>query len=158
VAELAEPRKKGYYVDNHEKPETVAYRRHFIKRHLKFEDRMFRWVQLPLKVVKEMEENEEIEGELGHRYRVPETQLDMIADLASIHQRRQVLIDKGLLRSNMKRRSLYYEVGQRVLLFPIKKLGKMQGKAFGPFAIIQTHVNGNVTLQRGPHITERVNI
>jgi hypothetical protein len=28
-----EARKKGYYVDNYEKPETVAYRRHFIKRY-----------------------------------------------------------------------------------------------------------------------------
>jgi hypothetical protein len=73
-----EPRIKGYYVDDHEKPETVAYRRHFIKRYLKFEDRMFRWVQLPLEVVKEMEENEDIEGGLGHRYQDPETQLDMV--------------------------------------------------------------------------------
>jgi hypothetical protein len=32
-----EARKKGYYVDNHEKPETVAYRRHFVKCYLKFE-------------------------------------------------------------------------------------------------------------------------
>jgi hypothetical protein len=36
-----ELRKKGCYVDNHEKPETVAYRRHFIKLHLQFEERMF---------------------------------------------------------------------------------------------------------------------
>jgi hypothetical protein len=82
----------------------------------------------------------------------------LIADLASIQQHRQVLINERLLHSNMKHRYFDYEVGQRVLMFPIKKHRKMQGKAFGPFAIIQTHVNGNVTIQRGPHITERANI
>jgi hypothetical protein len=52
-----EARKKGYYVDNHGKPETVVYRHHFVKRYLKFELRMFRWTQLSLKRVKEMEAN-----------------------------------------------------------------------------------------------------
>jgi hypothetical protein len=50
-----EAKKKGYYVDNHEKPETVAYRRHFIKCYLKYEFRMFRWIQLSLEKVKELE-------------------------------------------------------------------------------------------------------
>jgi hypothetical protein len=63
-----EPRKKSYYVDNHEKPETVAYRRHFIKRYMQFEERMFRWIQLPLEQVEEMEQNKEIEEGLGYRY------------------------------------------------------------------------------------------
>jgi hypothetical protein len=34
---------------------------------------MFRWVQLPLEEVKEMEENGEIEEGLGHRYQDPRT-------------------------------------------------------------------------------------
>jgi DNA-binding transcriptional regulator YhcF (GntR family) len=72
-----EARKKGYYVDNHEKPETVAYRRHFIKRYLKYEFRMFRWVQLSLEKVKAMEENEEIDEGLGHRYKDSENK-DMV--------------------------------------------------------------------------------
>ena len=82
----------------------------------------------------------------------------LLADIALTRQRRQVLIDERLLRSNMKRRSFDYVVGQQVLLFPITKLGKMYGKSFGPFAIVQVHVNGNVTVQRAPHITERLNI
>jgi DNA-binding transcriptional regulator YhcF (GntR family) len=72
-----EARKKGYYVDNHEKPETVAYCRHFIKRYLKYEFRMFRWVQLSLEKVKAMEENEEIDEGLGHRYKDSENK-DMV--------------------------------------------------------------------------------
>jgi DNA-binding transcriptional regulator YhcF (GntR family) len=72
-----EARKKGYYVDNHEKPETVAYRRHFIKRYLKYEFRMFRWIQLSLEKVKAMEENEEIDEGLGHRYQNSENK-DMV--------------------------------------------------------------------------------
>jgi hypothetical protein len=39
-----EARKKGYYVDNHEKPENVAYCRHFIKRYLEYENKMFCWI------------------------------------------------------------------------------------------------------------------
>jgi hypothetical protein len=53
---------------------TTRSLKQFIKRYLK----LFCWVQLPLEVVKEMEENEEIEGGLGHRYQDPETQLDMV--------------------------------------------------------------------------------
>jgi hypothetical protein len=63
-----EARKKGYYVDNHEKPETVSYRRHFIKRYLKYEFRMFRWIQLSLEKVKAMEQSLELDEGLGYRY------------------------------------------------------------------------------------------
>jgi hypothetical protein len=49
-----EARKKGYYVDNHEKPETVVYSHHFIKRYLKYNFRMFRWIHLSLEKVKAM--------------------------------------------------------------------------------------------------------
>jgi hypothetical protein len=82
----------------------------------------------------------------------------LIANLEMIRQRRQVLINERLLRSNLKRRSFDYEVGQQVLIFPIKMLGKMQAKAFGPFPILQIHVNGNVTIRRGPNMIERINI
>jgi hypothetical protein len=72
-----EARKKGYYVDNHEKPETVTYRRHFVKRYLKYEFRMFRWVQLSLEKVKAMEGNAEIDEGLGYRYQDNENK-DMV--------------------------------------------------------------------------------
>ena len=50
-----EARKKGYYVDTHEKPDTVVYRRYFLKRYLAYEMRMHRWVQVTLEEVQEME-------------------------------------------------------------------------------------------------------
>jgi hypothetical protein len=46
------------------KPLRIA--RHFVKRYLKFELRMFRWTQLSLKRVKEMEANLEIDEGLGY--------------------------------------------------------------------------------------------
>jgi hypothetical protein len=70
-------KKEGHHVDNHEKLETVAHRRNFIKGCLKFEKGMFRWIQLPLEEVKEMEENGEIDEGLGHRHQDPETKVDM---------------------------------------------------------------------------------
>jgi hypothetical protein len=55
-------------VDNHEKPETVSYRRHFVKRYVEYEKRMFCWLQLPLAKVKEMEEMLDIDKGLGCRF------------------------------------------------------------------------------------------
>jgi hypothetical protein len=70
-------RKKGCYVDNHEKHETVAHRLHFVKRYLKLERRMFCWIQLPLEPVKEMEDTFQIDEWLRHRCRDPENK-DMV--------------------------------------------------------------------------------
>jgi hypothetical protein len=36
-----DPWKNGYYADNHEKPEAIAYCRHFIKQYQQFKERMF---------------------------------------------------------------------------------------------------------------------
>ena len=73
-----EARKKGYYVDTHEKPETVVYCRHFLKRYLAYEIRMHRWVQLPLSQLKQMEERKEIATGLGYHYKDDQTKLDMV--------------------------------------------------------------------------------
>jgi hypothetical protein len=72
--------------------------------------------------------------------------IPLIADLATIQERRQILIDERLRRSNMKRRLFDYEIGQQVLLFLTDKLGKMKAKAIGPFPIQQVHANGNITV------------
>ena len=39
-------RRKGYYVDGHERPATIEYRNKFVKRYLQYEQRMFRWIQI----------------------------------------------------------------------------------------------------------------
>ena len=81
----------------------------------------------------------------------------LITDLVAIRERRQAVIDDNLRRQNLKRRFFDYTVGQQILIKQIDptKLGE---QTCGPFQITQVHVNGNVTVQRAPHIFERVNI
>jgi hypothetical protein len=99
-----EARKKGYYVDNRETPETVAYRRHFVKRYLKFELRMFRWTQLSLKRVKEMEANLEIDEGLGYRYQNCEKK-DMVEFHVDQHPSFQDTMATTLYGGNLSVRS-----------------------------------------------------
>jgi transposase InsO family protein len=83
--------------------------------------------------------------------------LPVIADLLTIRDKRQVLIDENLRRQNLKRRSFDYQVGQDVLIKAISP-SKLEPRAHGPYRIVQVHVNGNLTVQRAPHVLERVNI
>ena len=53
------PSRKTYYVDGHEKPETVAYRKTYVTKYLQDEIRCFRWVQL---CVAEIEEKTQLMG------------------------------------------------------------------------------------------------
>jgi hypothetical protein len=39
-------RKKSYYVDGHERPGTVTYRKDFVRRYLCYERRAYRWIQI----------------------------------------------------------------------------------------------------------------
>ena len=39
-------RKKSYYVDGHERPGTIKYRKDFVKRYLSYERRAHRWIQI----------------------------------------------------------------------------------------------------------------
>jgi hypothetical protein len=55
-------------VENHKKPEMVAYCRHFVKCYLEYEFRMFHWVHMFLEKVKVMEESLEIDEGLGYHY------------------------------------------------------------------------------------------
>ena len=43
-----ETRRKGYYVDGHEKKATVEYRWDFCERYLLLERQMLRWIQIPV--------------------------------------------------------------------------------------------------------------
>lgn len=75
------PHKKGYYVDGHEKPDTVTYRKNFIKRYLcEYEPRMFRWVQLKRTKVEALESEDKIPRAKGYRYRgtIENEQEDMV--------------------------------------------------------------------------------
>ena len=55
-----EPRKKGYYVDGHEKPATVAYRWSFCQWYLEYKQHMHHWVRTPAACAKELEDNGEL--------------------------------------------------------------------------------------------------
>ena len=50
--------KKIYYVDGHEKPETVAYRKKHVTQYLHDEIRCFRWVQFSTAEVEEFEKKD----------------------------------------------------------------------------------------------------
>jgi hypothetical protein len=67
------------------------------------------------------------------------------------------MIDEQLRRSNMKRRSFDYNVGDKVLLLAPNP-DKMKAKATGPFLITRVHANGTVTIRRSLQVVERINI
>ena len=60
---------KCYYVDGHEKPEVIVYRNNFVRRYFEQEQRMFRWIQLPLLEVEAMEEEGELQKGMGRQYK-----------------------------------------------------------------------------------------
>ena len=72
------PSKKTYYVDGHEKPETVKYRKEYVSKYLEDELRCFRWVQLTIEEVEKIEkENEKFDRNIGFKYKDPMSNLTM---------------------------------------------------------------------------------
>jgi hypothetical protein len=61
--------KKGYFVDGHEKPATVAYRANFISRYFECERRTHRWIQLSHSQALDLQENEKILKNTGFSYK-----------------------------------------------------------------------------------------
>ena len=60
------PRKKGYYVDGHEKPATIQYQWYFCKQYLGYEQRMHKWIQIPAEEAAFMEEKGEVTRGSGY--------------------------------------------------------------------------------------------
>jgi hypothetical protein len=83
--------------------------------------------------------------------------IPLIANLQTIRDRRQVLIDENLRRQNVKRRSFDYAIGQGVMV-KVPNPGKLDQRATGPFPIRQAHANGTLTIQRSPHVQEGINV
>ena len=83
--------------------------------------------------------------------------IPIMADHNLIRQRRQTIIDDNNHRANLRRRFHDYSIGDQVLLLHRQK-AKMAPKAIGPYTVLQDHVNGTLTIQRGLGIEERVNI
>jgi hypothetical protein len=82
--------------------------------------------------------------------------IPLIADWHTITQRWEQLI-KNLIRENQKHCRYDYVPQQRVLNKKMRpcKLGK---RTSGSYRILQTHVNGTLTIELRPGILERLNI
>jgi hypothetical protein len=80
----------------------------------------------------------------------------LIADWHAITQKCEHLINENLMRENCKQKRNDYVPNQKVL----KKRHKTckLGQTSGPSKIIQTHVNGTLTVELKPRISERLNI
>ena len=83
--------------------------------------------------------------------------IPLMADWQMLNAKREHLVNENLRRANLKRRRFDYAVNQKVLkkLHAPTKMGEMYE---GPYNIEQIHVNGNVTMQLRPGVTERINI
>ncbi len=81
----------------------------------------------------------------------------LIADLTAIREKRQLSVDANLRRTNAKRSSYDYKVGQQVLK-KRHEWSKLGERWDGPFEIKRVHVNGNVTMALREGVTERINI
>jgi transposase InsO family protein len=83
--------------------------------------------------------------------------IPLIADWHAVTKRREHLVNENLMRENRKRRRHDYAIDNRVL----KKRHnptRLGLRTIGPFKVVQTHVNGTVTIELRHGVTERINI
>ena len=83
--------------------------------------------------------------------------LHLVADLLTLTQHRQALINCCLLRANARRIFHEYKVNDLVFLHVHAPDSKLSLVRTGPFPILQVHTNNMVTVKRGP-IHERISI
>ena len=83
--------------------------------------------------------------------------IPLLINYNMLRDKRQVQIDDNNRRANLRRRFMDYQPGQQVLVLKHNP-GKLEDKAIGPFPILQVHVNRTVTIQRNPHVKERINV
>ena len=83
--------------------------------------------------------------------------MPLIADWHAVTKQREHLVNENLMRENKKRCRHDYAVDHRVL----KKRHnptKLGPRTTGPYRVVQTHVNGTVTIELRHGVTERINI
>ena len=83
--------------------------------------------------------------------------IPLIADWHAITLRREHLINENLIRENQKRRRYDYLPQQRILKKRWKPR-KLDERTSGPYRVLQTHLNGTVTIELRPGVSERLNI
>ena len=85
--------------------------------------------------------------------------IPLIADILTLQEHRQALVDKRLLRANAGRIKHDYAVGD--LVWKRNYIGlsdKLKHTVVGPFSITRVHTNGTVTIQLSASVQERINI
>ncbi len=83
--------------------------------------------------------------------------IQLITDWHAITQKREHLINEHLMCENQKQKRYNYVPHQKVLK-KRHKTCKLGQKPSGPYKILQTHVNGTLTVELKPGISERLNI
>ena len=77
----------------------------------------------------------------------------LLANLAAIRDGRQQMIDENLIKQNKKRIEHHFRVGDLVMQIVWNKT-KLSERSGGPFRVLATHCNGNITIQRTPTVTD----
>jgi hypothetical protein len=83
--------------------------------------------------------------------------IPLMVDFNLLRERRQAMIDYNNSRENRRRLFKDYSIGDNVLIIKTAK-GKLKPKTEGPYQVVSVHVNGTITIQRGPGVTERLSI
>ena len=63
-----QPRKKSYYIDTHDSPENIEYRKEFIQRYLEYELLFHQWYPISAEERNEMVEKGEVSIHMGYEY------------------------------------------------------------------------------------------
>ena len=81
----------------------------------------------------------------------------LISNWHAITQKREHLVNYRLMRQNAQRRTYAYAPNQLVLK-KVHDPTKLGIRTDSPFKVQRVHVNGTVTMQLRPGVTERINI
>ena len=81
--------------------------------------------------------------------------LPIIADLISIRDKRQVLIDENLRRQNQKQREWDYAVGQEVLIKTVSP-NKLEPRAHVPYTVTRVFTNVTVAVKINNYVIKRL--
>jgi hypothetical protein len=73
-----ETRRKGYFVDGHEKKATIEYHWSFCDRYLLLERKMYHWIQMPLKEANTLKEEKKVAKKSGYHFRDKLTGIEMV--------------------------------------------------------------------------------
>ena len=99
--------KKTYYVDGHERPEVVAYRKKYVTEYLQDELRCFRWIQLSNEEVEELEDNDsEFDRKIGYEYRCNDTGRTFFEFHVDDHQTFHDKFDESTFGGNLSVRKI----------------------------------------------------